>query len=126
MNTKPGKNRKLSRAERMRDLQIRFPEPKEPAPPATDAGQPEETVNVTTENYPRLRVWLRDRDLSFKPSFDQGDVALVICKSDKTVRSRTRKRQIPCHCWPWGEVYYTAQDLENLLASCESGRTGVK
>ncbi len=115
----------VERWQHLQNLPVHFPEPSEPAS-APEFRASEHTAVVSSNEYPLLRVWLRDRDLPFKPVFDQGDVAMVIGKSDKTVRSRTRKRQIPFHRWPWGEVYYTAQDLEDLLASCEPGRGGVK
>lgn len=125
--SKDRSTKKLSveRWQHLQNLPVHFPEPSEPAS-TPESGPPEHTEVVASDGYPHLRVWMRDRDLPFKPVFDQGDVAMVIGKSDKTVRSRTRKRQIPFHCWPWGEVYYTAQDLEDLLASCEPGREGVK
>jgi len=85
----------------------------------------EHATALASDSYPLLRVWLRDRGLSFNPIYSQSDVAMIIGKSDKTVRSRTRKKQIRFHCWPWDEVYYTAQDLEDLLSSCESGKKGI-
>jgi hypothetical protein len=120
------KSKKTSRWERLRNLDVSFPEPEKPTLPAPVSRQPVQINDTAMETYPLLRVWLRDRNLQFKPVFGQRDVAEVIDKCDKTVRARTRKGQIPCHRWPWGEVYYTPQDIEDLLAGSEPTQKGAK
>jgi hypothetical protein len=117
----------VKRWEHFRELRVHFPEPPEPVqeqgtrPPEPYAP----TVAITSGSYPMLRIWLRDRGLPFKPTYGQGAVAMIIGKSDKTVRSRTKRGQMPFHCWPWGEVYYTAQDLEDLLTGWQPGKERV-
>lgn len=127
-NDRSTKKRPIKRWEHFQDLPVQFPAPLGPGP--TQESRPptptEHTDALASDGYPMLRVWLRDRGLSFKPTYSQCDVAMIIGKTDKTVRSRTRKKQIPFHCWPWGEMYYTPQDLEDLLSSCEPGKRGVK
>lgn len=123
MNTKPNKNRKWSRAERLQDYSPIFPEVKQPAPPMVpeqfdQLQEPHVTIPV---DYPRLRAILRDRDLVFKPIFGQRDVAGILGKSDKTVRAWTRMGKLPCCWWPSEDPYYTPKNLEDFLARCERG-----
>jgi hypothetical protein len=79
----------------------------------------EETPSAISVGYPRLRTILRDRGLAFKPIFGQRDVAEILGKSDKTVRAWTRMGKIPCCYWPFGDPYFTPQNIEDFLSQCE-------
>lgn len=100
------------------ELSFEFPEPTQSSMPSMDPYRIESGAGSATTDYPSLRRWLHERGIQFKPVFAQGDVAGIIGKTSRTVREWTRKSLMPCHYWPSGEVYYTAEDLENLLADC--------
>jgi hypothetical protein len=119
----PRKKPKSKRYERMKELEIQFPEP-EPSSSLPETDAPADAVQGSgkeAEPYPNLRIRLRDMDRTFQPDYRPAEVAGIIRKTDRTVRAWISKKLVAFHTWPSGERYFTAQDLEELLAGAVRG-----
>ena len=112
------------RYERMKKLEIQFPEPAPSELPA-EAFAPANVVKSSgqdAEPYPNLRIRLRDMELAFQADYRPVEVAKILRKTDRTVRAWISKELVAFHTWPSGERYFTPQDLEELLAGTAGSR----
>jgi hypothetical protein len=86
------------------------------------ADSTEQTSPSIPSDYPRLRIALRDRGLPFQPAYNQKAAALIIGRTDRTVRDWANTNKIPCNHWPTGRPYFSPQNIEDYLVACERPR----
>ena len=111
------KSSKKSRWSAFQGNEFILPDPESPPAAVVTKGLASTVVrpDASSGDYPQLRIRLRDREQDFQADFARRDVATLFGKSEKTINNWIARGQVSFHRWPSGELYFTPQDLEDII-----------
>lgn len=86
--------------------------------------QPSHLAENTSASCPFLCALLRDKDLPFRETYGQREVAIIFGKDVRTVRSWTVEGRLTAY--HLGGVRYFAGDLERFIRNSRLGNNRTK
>lgn len=86
--------------------------------------QPSHLAENTSASCPLLCALLRDKDLPFRETYSQREVAIIFGKRERTVRGWTAEGRLTAY--HLGGVRYFAEDLENFIRNSRLGNDRTK
>lgn len=115
----PSSNQPKMRWKQMQHRSFVFPEAESAPAISVDSSLEAQEADAGFVDYPRLRTLLRDKGLPFRATYEQTELAQVLGKTARAIRGWMSDGKMKFHRWPSRHPYYTAQDIEDLLAAGE-------